>query len=383
VVFRELERMSSRPLYLVVCLVLPLVSFGLLWAIFHEGVPRDLPVAVFAADRSALSRRVVRMIDASPTLNVVDHVTDLVEGHGLIQAGRVYALVALPRNLEKDVLVGRASPIVNYHNNANVLVGSLVSRAVREVVGTVSAGVNLRRRQKHGEMADEALGHLAPIRIESHALFNPYTNFQYFLVAALLPTMLQIFVLTMSIYVVGVELKEGTAKDWLRAAGGSTWKAATGKLLPYTLVFVGLGMLMLSLLFGAMGLPLRGNAAVIVVATVLMVLAYQLIGLLLVAVTANVRLALSFGAFYASTAFAFVGLTYPILGMPLVARAWSGILPLTHYLRIFVDQALKGVPLADCVPPVAALVGFLVLAPVVPAWRFRKLMTEERFWGRI
>ena len=54
---REVERMISRPIYILMMIVLPLISFAIFWFIFMEGVPKNLPVAVYDQDRSSVSRQ--------------------------------------------------------------------------------------------------------------------------------------------------------------------------------------------------------------------------------------------------------------------------------------------------------------------------------------
>jgi len=114
-----------------------------------------------------------------------------------------------------------------------------------------------------------------------------------------------------------------------------------------------------------------------------MILAYQAVALLLVSITANLRLSLSFAAFYSSTAFAFVGVTFPMVGMPLPAKAWAGILPLYHYLRIFVDQTVRGMPVVLTVIPLTVLMAFILFLPIFPLYRMGRLMSDEKYWGRL
>ncbi len=380
---RELKRMSSRPLYVFVTLIFPLSAFVIVWAIFCKGVPLDLPVAVNDGDHSALSRQLIRMIDASSTIEVAHRVTDPVSGHRLIREGKAYALIVLQNDFEKNVLSGKAPAVINYYNNGFLLPGSLIARDVRRAVGTLSAGLDQRLRQRRNHMTHVASGAIEPIRVENHELFNPYLNYTYFLVSTLLPNMLQIFVLVMTVYALGVELKDGTAREWLACSGERPWKAILGKLAPYTLLFGIVGLFMNTFLFSYLGVPLRGSPGIIIVATFLMILAYQAVGLFLVSITANLRLALSFSAFYASTAFAFVGVTFPTIGMPLAARIWAGILPLYYFIRIFVDQAMRGVPAVLDLHYMMILLVFVLFVPVFPLFRMGRLMRDEKYWGRL
>ena len=67
---RELDRIVHRPLEPLLLVVLPALALALTYAIFSARLPRDLPVAVVDEDHSRLSRQLVRMIDATPTIRV-------------------------------------------------------------------------------------------------------------------------------------------------------------------------------------------------------------------------------------------------------------------------------------------------------------------------
>jgi len=380
---RELVRLAGGRLLLALSVFLPLFSFALLWGIFARGVPVGLPIAVCDQDGSSLSRRLTRMVDATRTMDVSRHVSTPAEGERLMLEGRAYALLLLPRGLERDALRSAAPVITGYYNGQWLLPGSLIARDLRAVVATLSKGLDLRSRQRRGEMAAAARAHLEPIRVERRALFNPQMNYVYYLLATLLPTMLQIFILLVTVHAVGAELKHGTAPQWLERAGGSPIRAVAGKLLPYTAIFLVLSLCMTTLLFRVLGVPLRGGLATIALATLLFVLAYQAVGLALAVFTANLRLATSLGAFYTGPAFAFTGITFPTMGMPFIARAWGALLPLTHYLRILVEQALRGAPFAVSAPGLATLAGFAAILTAASLPRLGVVAREPRFWGRL
>jgi ABC-2 type transport system permease protein len=379
---REIGRITGDWYYPVLMLVLPLASFALIWAIFAEGVPRDLPVAVVDADQSALSRQLVRMIDATPSMQVAVQAGSVEAARALVLRGKVYGIVVIPAEMERDAKRGDAPKVVAYYNAQYLLPASLLRRDLRTAVGTVSAGLELRVRQARGETASAAKAHVEPIRIDAHTLFNPQLNYLYYLVAALLPTLLQIFVMVAGVHAFGVELKEGTAGEWMQAAGGRAWRAVLGKALPYAAWFTTLALFMLVVLFRYMAVPLHGHVDVIVAATVLFVCAYLAVALLFVAWSANLRFATSTAALYSAPAFAFVGITFPAMGMPVVGRVWAALLPLTHYLQVFVDQTMRGALPASSVPSLAALTAFVVAAPAVSIWRMGVVATDQRYWGR-
>ncbi len=379
---RELRRIGGRPLYPLLLVVLPLVSFALLWTIFSAGMVHDLPVAVADLDGSPLSRRLVRMLDASPTLVVTRRVGSGLEAEQLLLAGEVYAAVLIPADFERSVLRGEPAAVTLYRNSQLLLPSSIIRRDAMAAIGTLSAGIEIRSREARGETPAQARERFEPIRVERHALFNPWLNYVYFLVSSLLPAMLQIFVLVAAVHAVGVELKEGTGREWLEAAGGSTVRAVAGKLLPYTAGFLVIAAFMLTLILEFMGVPLHGDLPTLVAGTLLFVLAYQGLGVLLAAWLANLRLATSAAAFVATPAFAFVGVTFPTEAMPVYARAWGALLPLTHYLCVLVEQVMRGAPASVSLTELTILAGFALLLPALSLRRLARVLDDERYWGR-
>ncbi len=379
---REIRRIVSSPIYLVMLIGLPVASFGILLSIFFQGSPRDLPVAVYDADHSALSRQLIRMADATQSIRIAGSVQSMEAGKGQIQSGKVYALIVIPEEFEKWILKGLRSKVVVYYNNQFLLAGSLIDRDSAMAVNTLSAGLNLRYRESSGEQSAEALAHIEPVSIETHVLFNPYLNYLYFLLTTLHPTLFQIFVMTLTIYAAGVELKEGTAKAWLTCAGDKTGAALIGKLIPYTLSFILMAMAMQFAQFVWLDIPLQGHAIFLFVSTCIFILAYQSMGLLVVAVTANLRLSISIAAFYSGTAFAFSGVTFPTVAMPMIGRCWGYALPLTSYLKIVVDQTMRNAPVQASLPFLGGLILFAVIPVIVILPRMNTVMRHPQYWGR-
>ncbi len=379
---REIRRIVSRPIYLVMLVGLPFVSFGLLLSIFFQGSPRNLPVAIYDADHSALSRKLIRMLDATQSIKIDGSVQNMEEGKAEIQSGKVYGLIVIPEEFEKWILKGLRSKVVVYYNNQFLLAGSLIDRDSAMAVNTLSASLNLRYRENSGEQSAEALSHIQPVSIEAHVLFNPYLNYLYFLLTTLHPTLFQIFIMTLTIYAVGVELKEGSAEAWPACAGGKTGAALIGKLIPYTLSFILTATAMQFAQFVWLDIPLKGHPIFLFVSTCIFIPAYQSIGLLVVAATANLRLSISVAAFYSGTAFAFSGVTFPTVAMPLIGRCWGYALPLTSYLKIVVDQTMRNAPVQASLPFLGALVLFAAAPLIFIAPRMNKLMRRPQYWGR-
>ncbi len=378
---RELRRLAGRR-YLLLGLLFPAIGFGVLLAVFAARVPTELPVAVVDLDHSRLSRTLTRWIDASPTLRVAEHPADAAAGEDLLLRGSVYSVVIVPEGLERSVQRRAPRPVIAYTNGQYLLLGSTIGKELRRVTGTLSAGLELRQREARGEAPSAARAHLEPIPVATRGVYNAEMDYQAFLGLGLLPALLQIFVILLAVQATGEELRHGTGPEWLASAGGSICKAIVGKTLPHVAWWVVVGGAMYGLLFGVMGVPVRGSAWLLALGLLLLVLAVESVGIVLVAAFANLRFAVNLASFYSGPAFAFSGITFPLMAMPWIARIWAGLIPLTFFLRLLTQQATQGAPASTAAAPLAALAAFVVAGAT--AWpRLKRLLLDPACWGRV
>lgn len=379
---RELGRLAHQPMYFVLMLVLPVVSFVFFALLFSKGVARDIPIAVLDEDHSTLSRKVTQMIDDTPTALVAYGIQGMDEGERLMREGKVTAIVLIPKFFEKNILSNRQTHIENYVSGTNITVNGLLSKDIQTAVTTFTAGIQIQLLTKKGLTERQAMAQLMPVRFSRHVLFNPYINYGYYLSPSFMPMMMLIFVVMVTVFAIGTELKHATAREWLGTADGSVGAALAGKLLPITTIMFLISLVMLLIIFKVVGVPLNGSLTVILISTLLFILSYQAIAVLIVSLLANLRLSLSIGGGYSVLAFTFSGLTFPIMAMWPAMRYLSRMFPFTYYTDILVDQMLRGAPVVYSLPDMGYLSLFIVL-PLLCLPRLRKVCTEEKFWGRL
>jgi ABC-2 type transport system permease protein len=379
---RELVRLTHQPIYLTLMLVLPLTSFAFFALLFNQGVARDIPIAILDEDHTTLSRKVAQMIDDTPTAMVAYDIQDIDEGERLMREGRVMAIVQIPAFFEKCILSNTQTHIENYVSGTNITVNGLLSKDIQTAVTTFSAGIQLQLLTKQGLTERQAMAQLMPVRFDRHVLFNPYINYGYYLAPSFLPMMLLIFVVLTTVFSIGTELKNSTAREWLRTADDSVGAALLGKTLPVTVGMFLLSLAMFVIIFKVVGTPLNGSLAIILTGTLLFIMSYQAISVLIVSLLANLRLSLSIGGGYSVLAFTFSGLTFPIMAMWEPMQWLSRLFPFTYYTDLFVDQMLRGAPVVCSLPDLGWMSLFVVL-PLLCLPRLKRVCTEQKFWGRL
>ncbi|TXI01440.1 MAG: ABC transporter permease [Rhizobium sp.] len=375
---REFDRIWRRPFLLFLTTILPLLLMRVLALVFSAGLATRLPIAVLDLDNTDLSRTIIRTVDATPDTAVVRNVGDLAEGRRLIQSGEIHGLLMLPLNLERDVLSGRRPEVVFFYNTQTMTTGNLALRGVSAAVPAVAASIRLSLRTAEGQPVDAAEKALAPIPVQVNPLFNPTLNYAHFLLAALLPSVLQVIIVTTMAYAIGLDVETAHRLRILRRLGGGLWPAMAGKILPYTLLFLVVLGIADWVLFGVLDLPLRGNRYALLLAGILFVLADQFIGVLLALLLRPMASAISIGTLLMAPAFGFMGIGFPRIGMNAFAYYWGQIIPGTWYLMARIDQTIRGTPLDLSWKPIVVLLFMVILFASLTALRLEVIRARRQ-----
>jgi ABC-2 type transport system permease protein len=377
---REWARLRADRWDLAMLGWIPLVLYLLTWWIFSAGIARELPLAVRDLDNSAQSRSLLRMLDQSPGLRPVLAASDA-EALGALRAGRVFGILSMPAHMGEQLARGEHVTLGWAYNAQYPSHTGAMTRDVRAVVATLSAGAELQGRAKRGSAGVQAMQQLEPVATRPVGLFNESGSIVPSLALPAVWSLLHIFVALAALTAVGRELRNATVPEWLAAADGRLGPALLAKLaIPFG-VFVLQGAL-LTLAFGALlGWPVLGSFLAMALGTVLLVTAYLALGACLVAWSASLRAALSACAFITAPAFAFSGQGFPMQAMPLAARAWAEALPLTHFLSLVNNTWLAGAPLRYGLGALAALALFTTGFGIAAYLRLRTRGRRPDSWG--
>lgn len=358
---RELRRIQARPNLAFMLGPFPLFLMLLLSAVFSVGLPRDLSVAVVDNDGTSLSRQAIRMVDATPDVTVTLQMANLAEGKQAIIRGDVYAVILFPENMERDLLSARQPEVVTFYNNQLLTIGGIVSRATRQALSTFSAGVSVRVLTSNGLTHEAALEAIRPIPLQQSPLFNPALDYTQFLLAALMPTVLLIFISAGAALNVARDLQQHNGARNLVRLGGSALPALAGKLTPYLLAFLLTLIFGDAILFGYFDAPFQGSMLLHVAYSLLFIASSLCLGAFIATVAGDTVAALGMTGVMTGPAFGFAGISFPRIMMNNFAWAWGGLLPLIPYLQLRVDQVLRGTPIETSLPTL----GWLALQMLV------------------
>jgi ABC-2 type transport system permease protein len=381
VMVRELERLPRFPVLWALLGPIPLAAGLLLTGVFNAEVVRRLPIGILDFDGTQTARLAARWVDAARSVDVVTRIQDLGEAQALLVQRQVYAVVVVPRHFERDLLRGRSPQVTLLYNEQYLTAGNLISADVGRAVNAGSGAVAFELQRGRGVTQAAAEAAAAPVRVDSRLLFNPAINYARGVGLVLIVGLMQIVAGLSAIYVVGRELRDSTAGEWLAAAGGSPLVAWIGKLAPYLIYDL---MLMLVLIGGFVAwfhIPVLGNLGLLALGALTFSLASKAIAALFTVWLANLRKALGVGSLFFGTAVAFSGVTFPVIAMSTFAQVWSGFVPLTRFMLLLRDQVMVGAPLRISAAPILVLAGTALIAGLLAFPRMGRVLRDSRLWG--
>jgi len=375
---RECHRMVARPLYLFCMVIAPLFCYIFFTTLMSSGLPTNLPIAVVDLDDTSTSRNLVRNLDAFEQTAVIAHYGSVNEARNAMQRGEIYGFFYIPKGLSADAQTQQQPTLSFYTNNAYLIAGSLLFKDMK-MMSELAAGAATRTvLYAKGATEDQAMAFLQPIVIDTHPLSNPWLNYSVYLCNTLIPGVLMLLIFMVTVYSIGVEIKDRTAREWLRMGNNSIYIALTGKLLPHTIVFFIMGIFYNVYLYGFLQFPLNSGIFPMLFATLLMVLASQCCGIFMIGVLPTLRLGLSFASLWGVVSFSISGFTFPVMAMHPVLQALSNLFPLRHYFLIYVDQALNGYSMAYSWVNYVALLLFMML-PFLIVHRLKEALVYYKY----
>jgi ABC-2 type transport system permease protein len=229
-----------------------------------------------------------------------------------------------------------------------------------------------------GATERQAMAFLQPIVIDTHPLNNPWLNYSIYLTNTIVPGILMLLIFMITVYSIGVEIKERTAREWLKKSNDSIYIALAGKLIPQTAVFFIVGIFYNVYLYGFLHFPCNSGILPMLLATFCLILASQCCGVLMIGTLPTLRLGLSFASLWGVLSFSICGFTFPVLAMHPMLQSLSNLFPLRHYFLIYVDQALNGYEMVYTWTNYVALLIFMLL-PFLVVHRLKEALITYKY----
>ena len=343
----ELKQMFHDEGVIIFFILVPLL-YPLLYSwIYNNEVVREVPVVVVDQSATQLSRRFVRLCDASPDVKVLCHAADMDEAQSLVSRQVAKGIYFIPSDFDTHLNRMEQATISVYCDMSLMLAYKAVYQTAQAVTQQMG-GELLIARNPQATTREEQIA-TKPLDFDEVAIFNPVGGYGSSIIPAVLMLIIQ------QTLILGIGMLAGTAREDNRYSNlipfsrqyHGMFRIVGGKALAYLMVYTPLAAflaLVVPRLFHFTAIGQWQPMLAFMVPYVLACIFFGMVVSCLVRYRENVMLLMVF----VSIPLLFLsGISWPQASIPGFWEGISWIFPSTFGIRGFVRINTMGATLGD------------------------------------
>lgn len=339
---------------------------------YTQQIPREQEVVVVNLDKSQISRRLERMVDATPQVRLSARAESLAEAEAIFITQKLAGILVIPENFYRDLLLGQR-PTLSFAGDASFfLVYGTVLEGMASAGNTLAAEVKINRMVMSGQAPALAIEQLSAIKLNVVPVFNSTMGYVNYVIPAVFLLILH-QTLIMGVGILGGEQNE------LRGAGeeGYWQRADPLQLLVVRAgLFVTIYWLLAMYYFGCSftyyGIPKLATASEINLLLLPFLLGASFLGICLGSLLPRRELAVLVVLISSIPLIFSSGFIWPISAIPAPIVAASQIFPVIPAIQAFVAVNQMGAEFSDILPLWLQLWLCAILYGTLAWWRLRR-----------
>lgn len=343
----ELRRILRDEGTLIFLLLVPL-GYPLLYAyLYTNEVVREVPVVAVLPSPTSMGREFVRMVDASPSVDIVLRTSRMEEAKEWMRRKQAYGIIYLPTEFERNIQRGKQAHVSLFCDMSALLYYKALMITCTDVSLKMNDAIRLRLMPGLTTRQEEVS--TMPIRYESVTSFNPQSGFATFLIPAVLILIIQQTLL------LGTGLLAGTDRDQGIRPHQVGFVGMTGRALACFILGIFTCPYMLVAVPHLFHLPQLADMLTLSIFILPYLLACIFFALTLSAFVPNREACMLIFVFTSVPLLFLSGISWPGASIPMGWKLFSYLFPSTFGINGFVHINTMGVSLLDVQTEYAAL----------------------------
>lgn len=331
---------------------------------------KNVSMAVYDRDNSVHSREVTARFVESGYFQIDAFVEREEQIQELMDRGQVQVLLRFNKGFGQDLTSGRKALL-------QMILDGTDSNSAAIILGYSSKIVSLYSREILVQWSSRLQGGgplFSQINLESRAWFNENLESRNFFVPGVIALLVMLITLLLTSMAVVREKEIGTMEQ-IMVTPITPREFILGKTVPFILIsFIDVLLISLVGIFW-FEVPIRGNLALLFLATGFYVMSTLGVGLLISTISRTQQQAMMSAFFFVFPAMLLSGFIFPIANMPEPVQWLTYINPLRYFLVIIRGIFLKGIGIDILWPHMAALLVIGLIVLWTASKRFRKTMS--------
>lgn len=326
--------------------------YGLLYNyMYAPDLVRKVPVAVVDHSRSELSRRYIRLLGATPQVDIVTTAVGYPEAQDLMKTGQAAGILYLPDDFEERVSRGEQSVFIMYETTSAFLYYLAMQEASASSMLALNADYRPQMLVFLPRQAGAQLVSAQPIEVVGTALYNPTEGYGTYLI----PSVLIVIIFQTLLMVIGmISGDERHSGSIVRFAGnpvdlsfGRMAQVVAGKTFVYGLLYAVFALFLLGLIPLMFGLPDIGSPLYVIMLMIPFLLSTSFFGLSASLFFTDSDAPLLMIAFFSVGLIFLSGVSYPMELMPWYWKLAHYLIPAAPATMAYVKLNSMGASMAE------------------------------------
>ncbi|MBI4633041.1 MAG: ABC transporter permease [Deltaproteobacteria bacterium] len=311
----------------------------------------NVETVVVDHDRTALSRDLLRKLDASPYFQIIAFLPDTAAVTQYLDEGRAALAVVIPPRWTGSIRAGRDAPLQ-----------VLLDGSDPNFAGITRGYISAFMERYNGQLLLDFLNVRGmerirtPIETRIRVWFNEDLESRNFIIPGIIAVIIMIVGAMLTSLVIAREYENGTMET-IRSLPIRAEELLIGKSIPYFLI--GMSDVLVAVLMGQLlfGVVMKSGFWLMILASTLYLAVALALGLLISILTKSQLVANQMAVLITYLPSLLLSdFVFPVANMPFVLRFFSAVVPATYYINILNGIYLRNLGLAHLWP------SFLVLA---------------------
>jgi ABC-2 type transport system permease protein len=360
ILYKEFLVVLRDPLTLFFMFVPPLIQLIAFGFALDTDV-KNLSLVVLDEDRTVDSRQIVERFVNTGTFKLKGEVSSPEELSSAIREGKAYVGIDIPPGFTRDLHAGRTARVQVIIDGSN---STIASAALNTSLGVTFRESILQLLGKTG-------GTDVPIEVRPQILYNPAMRSPNFFVPGVIGLVLQIATVFATAMSLVRERERGTLEQLL-VSPLSRWGLMLGKLTPYLVISVLMGVGLFVAMVFVFKVPIAGSVSALMVSVIFYVFALLSLGLLISTRAKNQMQAMQMSMLFILPSVFFSGFIFPRETMPWIFYAIGSCLPATYFIELMRGIILRGATLEEFWLNIVVLAGMGLALFTLCAFQFKR-----------
>lgn len=339
IIAKEFLHILRDPRSLTLVFITPLVMIFILGYSVSYDLNR-IDVAVVDLSQGRLSKRLVQDFGANRTFVIrdrgagSDRALSLAEAETMLRSRQVKEIIVIPADFSQRLAAGETAKVGLVIDGSDTNIANLVFQYDERVILEFNSALL---------GAGGPAGRL--LKLDTKMYFNPEARSQFFFIPGLVAVILLMISAMLTSLSISRERETGSIA-LLFISPLKSVEIIVGKTIPYIIVALLDGVVILLFARFWFGIPLRGSLPVLLIFALLYIVSGLALGILISTIAPSQRVAML--ATLLSTmlpSFLLSGFIFPLDSLSPFLRAISYVIPATYFLRIIRGVVLKGAEL--------------------------------------